>query len=130
MYLVSDVQSGRIYALKRVLIQNKEQLQEVKHEIDVHTKLCRHFNIMSLLDNEIVNIGNNDQGDLLRQAHMGNAHKICFYDSLIVFAAWAEHKNGPGTILFFTMFHSSRKKQQHSLFVQQHFFCFRTTKLF
>ena len=49
----SGKSSSAHFALKRVLIQNKEQLREVRREIDIHSKLCHHPHIITLMDSEL-----------------------------------------------------------------------------
>ena len=56
------------YALKRVLIQNNEQLRDVREEIQVHRKVSHHENIITLIDSEIIEYGISKQGENLRQA--------------------------------------------------------------
>ena len=59
---------GELFALKRVLIQSKEQLREVEREVKLHSLVCRHKNIITLVESEVVDTGNSREGDRMRQA--------------------------------------------------------------
>ena len=45
---------GEVFALKRVLIQSNEQMREVEREVKLHSLVCRHRNIITLVESEVV----------------------------------------------------------------------------
>eukprot|EP00943_MAST-04B_sp_MAST-4B-sp1_P003261 g3261.t1 len=53
VYLVRDAETGRKYALKKMVAQTREQLDEAKWEMKVHRELD-HPNIMKIIDASIL----------------------------------------------------------------------------
>jgi AP2-associated kinase len=53
VYLVEDPDTGKQYALKKMNIQEKEQLDNIKKEISYWSKINNHPNIVKLIDYEI-----------------------------------------------------------------------------
>ena len=61
VYLAKDVNTGREYALKKMLCQSSEQLELAKNEIDVMHLFKGHKNLLRLIDSDSARKGN--EGD-------------------------------------------------------------------
>ena len=64
VYLAKDVNTGREYALKKMLCQSSEQLELAKNEIDVMHLFKGHKNLLRLIDSDSARKG--DEGDSRR----------------------------------------------------------------
>ena len=68
VYLVRDAATGKEYALKQILAQTSEQLEQAKNEIDV-LRLFNHPNLLGLVDSEAVKTQTGSQINLLFEAY-------------------------------------------------------------
>ncbi|GAM19899.1 hypothetical protein SAMD00019534_030740, partial [Acytostelium subglobosum LB1] len=50
VYLVKDANTGKQFALKRILVRDNEELANVKHEIDIMQLVKHHKNIVKFID--------------------------------------------------------------------------------
>lgn len=60
MYLIRDTSSGRLYALKKILVTSgNEGVKEAMREVEAYRRF-RHPNIIQILDSAVVQDDNGD----------------------------------------------------------------------